>query len=57
MIKESPNLLVCFMRRLANVVAHSLARVANSHAGHQLYNSLPNCIDHLIDLEIMSMLL
>lgn len=43
------------MRRLANVVAHSLARVANSHAGHQLYNSLPNCIDHLIDLEIMSM--
>jgi ribonuclease HI len=40
------NFEVKFVRRQANMVAHSLARVACSWVSHRIFDSYPSCIEH-----------
>ena len=40
------NFEVKFVRRQANMVAHSLARAACSWASHRIFDSYPSCIEH-----------
>jgi len=40
------NFEVKFVRRQANMVAHSLARAACSWVSHRMFDSYPSCIEH-----------
>ena len=40
------NFEVKFIRRQANMVAHTLARAACSWANHRIFYSYPSCIEH-----------
>ena len=40
------NFEVKFVRRQANMAAHSLARAACSWASHRIFYSYPSCIEH-----------
>jgi len=40
------NFEVKFVRRQANMVAHSLATAACSWASHRIFDSYPSCIEH-----------
>ncbi|GAU32459.1 hypothetical protein TSUD_144680 [Trifolium subterraneum] len=42
------NFEVKFVRRQANLVAHTLARAANSWASFHRYENIPVCIEHLV---------
>lgn len=46
------NFKIDFIRRQANVVAHSLAMVATSLAGPQVFEFIPYCITDIIDNEM-----
>ncbi|GAU22732.1 hypothetical protein TSUD_138570 [Trifolium subterraneum] len=46
------NFEVKFVRRQANMVAHSLARAAISWASHQSFDFVPPCIESLINNEL-----
>jgi hypothetical protein len=40
------NFMVKFVRRQANMVAHTLAMTACSWASHRIFYSYPSCIEH-----------
>ncbi|GAU34530.1 hypothetical protein TSUD_394040 [Trifolium subterraneum] len=46
------NFEVKFVRRQANLVAHTLARAANSWASFHRFKNIPFCIEHLVFNEI-----
>ncbi|GAU47896.1 hypothetical protein TSUD_25110 [Trifolium subterraneum] len=46
------NFEVKFVRRQANLVAHTLARAANSWASFHRFENIPFCIEHLVFNEI-----
>nr|KYP31420.1 hypothetical protein KK1_048281 [Cajanus cajan] len=48
LLRSHQNLQVRFIRRQANRVAHTLARVARSSASHHFFNFIPPCIASLI---------
>lgn len=50
MLHVFPNFELKFIKRQANLVAHSLAREANSWSRHNVFNLIPPCIEqHLIN--------
>lgn len=44
LLKSSPDYKVCFIRRKANLVAHSLARDSRSYASFHDFEIYPTCI-------------
>ena len=42
------NFKVKFIRRQANMAAHTLARAACSWASHRIFYSYPSCIEHYL---------
>lgn len=49
----NPNFVVKFVGRQANVVAHSLARVATSWPSPHIFDLLPSCISDAIMNDIL----
>jgi len=54
LLSQSPNFKISFVRRQANFVAHSLAKVSRMHARHQMFDLVPSYIDSIVRNEIMS---
>jgi ribonuclease HI len=48
----NPNFMVKFIKRQANMVAHTLARVAISWSRRYIVNTLPACIATLLNNEM-----
>jgi ribonuclease HI len=49
----NPNFVVKFVKRQANMVAHTLARAAIVWASRYVVDILPLCITHLVDNEML----
>jgi hypothetical protein len=49
----NPNFLVKFVKRQANLVAHTLARAANSWPRRCYFDSVPLCITTILSNEII----
>ena len=52
LLKSFPNFEVKFVKRQANMAAHSLAKVANSWSRHNRLNYIPLCIEQIISNEM-----
>ncbi|XP_058784506.1 uncharacterized protein LOC131659316 [Vicia villosa] len=48
LLQSFPNFDVKFTKRQENMVAHSLARAANSWTRRSILNSIPLCIEHIL---------
>jgi hypothetical protein len=48
----NPNFMVKFSKRQANMVAHALARAAISWPRRYIVNTLPTCIETLLNNEM-----
>ena len=48
LLLQGRNYSVQFVRRQANVIAHSLAIASRLHAGFCVFDSPPNCIRNLV---------
>jgi ribonuclease HI len=53
LLQQFTNFKISFVRRQANVVAHSLARVSILHARHHVFDLIPSCITNLVMNEII----
>jgi ribonuclease HI len=53
MLLANPNFLVKFVKRQANLAAHTLARVACSWPRRCIFNSIPTCITTILSNEII----
>jgi ribonuclease HI len=52
-LSRNPNFVVKFIKRQANMVAHTLARVAGSWASRCICEILPLCISSLLNNEMI----
>ena len=48
LLLQGCNYSVQFVRRQANIAAHSLARASRLHAGFYIFDSPPDCIRNLV---------
>jgi ribonuclease HI len=53
LLSQSPNFKISFVRRQANSVAHSLAKVSRMYARHQVFDLIPSCIHSIVRNEII----
>jgi hypothetical protein len=47
-MSQNPNFVVKFIKRQANMVAHTIARAAISWPSRYIFESLPHCISSLL---------
>jgi hypothetical protein len=52
-LSRNPNFKVIFIKRQANMVAHSLARAAISWVSRCIFETLPHCITPLLNNEMI----